>query len=117
MKSINAAIKEGRSKVQMQPFGNDYTVSVYSAKARAWLQSGSMQFHIARIHASRNVVAQALVALGADETDADGEAYSTDGTGTIRERVIRGAKSLKVAPSAQAAAGDNEPDALPAPGM
>ena len=98
MTSITAAIKEGRSNVNMQPFGNQYTVSTYSQAARAWLQSGSMQFHIARAHAARNVVAQALVALGADEMDADGEAYSTDGAGTIRERVIRGAKSLKVSP-------------------
>ena len=82
----------------MQPFGNQYTVSTYSQRAGAWLQAGSMHFHIARAHAARNVVAQALVALGADEMDADGEAYSTDGTGTIRERVIRGAKSLKVSP-------------------
>ena len=98
MTSITAAIKEGRSNVNMQPFGNDYTVSVYSQKARAWLQSGSMQFHIARANAARNIVAQSLVALGADEDSADYEAYSTDGTGAIRDRVIRGAKSLKVSP-------------------
>ena len=98
MTSITAAIKAGRSNVNMQPFGNQYTVSTYSQTARAWLQTGSMQFHIARAHAARNVVAQSLVALGAEEMDADGEAYSTDGTGTIRERVIRGAKSLKVMP-------------------
>ncbi len=98
MTSITAAIKEGRSNVNMQPFGNQYTVSVYSSKAGAWLQSGSMQFHIARANAARNVVAQSLVALGADESAADEEAYSTDGTGTIRERVICGAKSLKVSP-------------------
>lgn len=98
MTSITAAIKEGRSNVNMQPFGDGYTVSVYSAKARAWLQSGSMQFHVARANAARNVVAQALIALGADEDAADYEAYSTDGTGNIRDRVIRGAKSLNVTP-------------------
>lgn len=98
MTSITAAIKEGRSNVSMQPFGIDYTVSVYSAYARAWMQTGAMPFHIARANESRNVVAQALVALGVDERTADEEAYSTDGAGTIRSRVLMGAQRLKVMP-------------------
>ncbi len=98
MTSISAAIKTGRSNVSMQPFGNQYTVSVYSDKAGAWLQTGSMQFHIARANAARNVVAQSLMALGVDETTADEEACSTDGAGTIRNRVIMGANRLKVHP-------------------
>lgn len=98
MTSITAAIKEGRGNVSMQPLGNEYTVSVYSQNARAWLQTGSMQFHIARANASRNIVAQALVALGVDERTADEEAYSTDGAGTIRNRVLMGAQRLKAMP-------------------
>jgi len=98
MTSITAAIKEGRGNVSMQPLGNQYTVSVYSQNARAWLQTGSMQYHNARASASRNIVAQALVALGADERAADEEAYSTDYTGTIRRRVLLGAQRLKVMP-------------------
>ena len=98
MTSISAAIKAGRSNVSMQWFGNQYTVAVYSQKARAWLGSGSMPFHIARANAARNVVAQSLMALGVDETTADEEAYSTDGAGTIRNRVIMGANRLKVHP-------------------
>ena len=98
MISITAAIKAGRSNVSMQPFGNQYTVAVYSNKARAWLQSGSMAFHIARANSARNIVAQALVALGADEESADYEAMSTDGHGPIRERVIKGATRMKLMP-------------------
>lgn len=98
MTSISAAIKTGRSNVSMQPFGNQYTVSVYSDKARAWLQSGSMDFHIARANAARNTVAQSLIALGADEESADYEAMSTDGHGPIRERVIKGATRMKLMP-------------------
>ena len=98
MTSITAAIKEGRGNVSMQPLGNQYTVSVYSQNARAWLQTGSMQYHNARASASRNIVAQALVALGADERAADEEACSTDGAGTIRNRVLMGATRLKVMP-------------------
>ena len=98
MTSITAAIKEGHSNVSMQPFGNQYTVAVYSSKARAWLQSGSMDFHIARANAARNTVAQSLMALGIDEDTADEEAFSTDGHGTIRQRVILGATRLKALP-------------------
>lgn len=98
MTSITAAIKEGRGNVSMQPLGNQYTVSVYSQNARAWLQTGSMQLHIARSNASRNIVSQALVALGVDERTADEEEYSTDGAGTIRNRVLMGATRLKVMP-------------------